>query len=129
MVSTSTDLSTKKVSLTEYIFFSLNKNKMQKAVEACDSLQCFLVLHSLGGGTGSGVGSYIVGLLEDNYKGVFRFNGSVFPSKDDDVVVSPYNSLLSLNELIEHSDCVLPIDNQALLNICKNIENPVKGKS
>lgn len=95
----------------------------------CDSLQCFLILHSLGGGTGSGVGSYIVGLLEDHYKGVFRFNGSVFPSKEDDVVVSPYNSMLSLNELIEHSDCVLPIDNQALLNICKTIENPVKGKS
>ena len=35
-------------------------NKIQKAVEACDSLQSFLILHSLGGGTGSGVGSYIV---------------------------------------------------------------------
>ena len=35
-------------------------NKIRKAVEACDSLQSFLILHSLGGGTGSGVGSYIV---------------------------------------------------------------------
>jgi hypothetical protein len=28
-------------------------------VEACDSLQGFMLLHSLGGGTGSGLGSYI----------------------------------------------------------------------
>eukprot|EP00919_Chromeraceae_sp_WS-2016_P044986 GHVR01107296.1.p1 GENE.GHVR01107296.1~~GHVR01107296.1.p1 ORF type:complete len:183 (-),score=32.49 GHVR01107296.1:290-838(-) len=31
-----------------------------RAAEACDSLQCFLFLHSLGGGTGSGVGSYLL---------------------------------------------------------------------
>jgi hypothetical protein len=29
-------------------------------VEACDSLQGFMLLHSLGGGTGSGLGSYIL---------------------------------------------------------------------
>lgn len=34
--------------------------KVRKGVEACDSLQCFLLFHSLGGGTGSGVGSYLV---------------------------------------------------------------------
>jgi hypothetical protein len=27
--------------------------------------------------------------------------------------------MLSLNEIIKHSDCVLPVDNQALLNICE----------
>lgn len=28
--------------------------------EACDSLQGFMLLHSLGGGTGSGLGSHII---------------------------------------------------------------------
>jgi tubulin epsilon len=92
-------------------------NKVQKSVEACDSLQSFLILHSLGGGTGSGVGSYIVEQLEDYYPGIFRFTASVFPSKNDDVITSPYNSLLALNKLIEHADCVIPIDNEALINI------------
>lgn len=32
--------------------------------EQCDSLQGFLLLHSLGGGTGSGLGSYLLGKLE-----------------------------------------------------------------
>ena len=30
---------------------------------------------------------------------------------NDDVVTSPYNSLLALNELVNHADCVIPIDN------------------
>lgn len=42
---------------------------------------------------------------------IYRFTTSVFPSEDDDVITSPYNSMFSLNELCLHSDCVLPIDN------------------
>jgi len=56
-------------------------------------------------------------VLEDHYPDVFRFTASVFPSQNDDVVTSPYNSMLSLYELMKHADCVLPIDNQALINI------------
>ena len=37
--------------------------KIRCTVEACDSLQSFLLLHSLGGGTGSGLGTYILELL------------------------------------------------------------------
>jgi len=36
---------------------------IRSTVEDCDSLQSFLLLHSLGGGTGSGVGTYILELL------------------------------------------------------------------
>jgi tubulin epsilon len=65
--------------------------KIRKQVELCDSLQSFVMLHSLGGGTGSGVGSYIVELLHDAYPQVYQFSTSIFPSVDDDVVTSPYN--------------------------------------
>lgn len=34
--------------------------KIKRAVEACDSLQSFILLHSIGGGTGSGLGTYIL---------------------------------------------------------------------
>lgn len=37
---------------------------------------------------------------------------SVYPSDEDDVITSPYNSILAMKELNEHADCVLPIDNQ-----------------
>ena len=62
--------------------------QIRRASEFCDSLQSFFVLHSLGGGTGSGLGTYILGLLEDHYPHVYRFVTSVFPSNDDDVITS-----------------------------------------
>jgi tubulin epsilon len=81
------------------------------------------MLHSLGGGTGSGVGTFILTILEDAFPEVFRFTGSVFPAtQHDDVVTSPYNSMLALSKLLAHADCVLPIDNQALMGIIDRIQ-------
>jgi tubulin epsilon len=37
--------------------------RIGKAVEQCDSLQSFFLMHSLGGGTGSGLGTYIIGRI------------------------------------------------------------------
>jgi tubulin epsilon len=87
------------------------EEKVRSAAEKCDSLQGFFFLHSLGGGTGSGLGTYILEDLEDLYPSVFRFSTCVFPSQDDDVITSPYNSMLALNTLINSADCILPVDN------------------
>jgi tubulin epsilon len=87
---------------------------IRKNVEECDSLSNFFVTHSLGGGTGSGVGSYIVSLLHDLYPEIYRYSACVLPSEDNDVVTSPYNSVLSIDQLVQHADCVFPIDNAAL---------------
>jgi len=51
-------------------------------------------------------------LLEDEFPEVYRFVTSIYPSGEDDVITSPYNSTLAMKELNEHADCVLPIDNQ-----------------
>lgn len=91
--------------------------KVRRSTEVCDSLQSFFLLHSMGGGTGSGLGTYILKLLKDNYEDVYRFTTAVFPSEDDDVITSPYNSVLALRELADHADCVLPIDNQSLFDL------------
>lgn len=61
-------------------------------------------------------------VLKEHYPEVFRFNASVFPIKENsDVITSPYNSLLALNELRKNADCVLPIDNEALIAITSKI--------
>ena len=91
--------------------------RVRRQAEVCDSLQSFFVLHSLGGGTGSGLGTYLLRKLRDTMPKVCRFCVSVFPSKDDDVITSPYNSMFALSELAEHADCVLPIENQALMDL------------
>ncbi|TPX30594.1 hypothetical protein SmJEL517_g05892 [Synchytrium microbalum] len=96
-------------------------DSFRKEAEYCDSLQSFFMINSLGGGTGSGLGSYIMELLADEFPETYRFSTVICPSGDDDVVTSPYNSILSLAKHIEHADCILPIENQALFDICDRI--------
>lgn len=76
------------------------------------------MMHSLGGGTGSGLGTATLNLLEDDYPVVDRFVTSIYPSYTQDVVTAPYNVLLATQKLIEHATCVFPADNNALLDIC-----------
>eukprot|EP00112_Aurelia_sp_Birch-Aquarium-sp1_P008025 Seg1877.6 transcript_id=Seg1877.6/GoldUCD/mRNA.D3Y31 product="Tubulin epsilon chain" protein_id=Seg1877.6/GoldUCD/D3Y31 len=97
-------------------------NIVRRAAEACDCLQCFFCIHSMGGGTGSGLGTYVLRLLEDEFPDVYRFNTAVYPSSDDDVITSPYNSVLAMRQLTDGADCVMPIENQALTDIVKKIQ-------
>ncbi|NXR17897.1 TBE protein, partial [Cinclus mexicanus] len=91
--------------------------KLRKTAEHCDCLQCFFIIHSMGGGTGSGLGTFVLNLLEEEFPEVYRFVTSVYPSGEDDVITSPYNSVLAMKELNEHADCVLPIENEVSNNI------------
>ncbi|KAK9816636.1 hypothetical protein WJX72_003106 [[Myrmecia] bisecta] len=100
---------------------------IRRPAEECDSLQSFLLLQSLGGGTGSGLGCYILELLKDEFPEAYRFAASVFPSEDDDVVTSPYNALLSLAQLTRHADAVLPLENQALMDICSLLDSRTRA--
>ncbi|KDO27136.1 hypothetical protein SPRG_07844 [Saprolegnia parasitica CBS 223.65] len=93
---------------------AVRRSVYKRRLTCVDSLQSFFVLHSMGGGTGSGLGTYILSLLEDHYPEAYRFTTAIFPSEDDDVITSPYNSMLALHQLTEHADCVLPIENEAL---------------
>ncbi|XP_074043485.1 tubulin epsilon chain isoform X2 [Macrotis lagotis] len=99
--------------------------KLRQTAEHCDCLQCFFIIHSMGGGTGSGLGTFVLNLLEDEFPEVYRFVTSVFPSGEDDVITSPYNSVLAMKELNEHADCVLPIENESLFDIVSKINHMV----
>lgn len=88
---------------------------MRHALDHCDSIQCFSLIHSMGGGTGSGLGTYCLSALADEFPRVNRFVSAVFPSANDDVVTSPYNALLATHQLIEFADAVLPVENEALI--------------
>uniref|UniRef100_A0A1A7Y5L4 Tubulin, epsilon 1 n=1 Tax=Iconisemion striatum TaxID=60296 RepID=A0A1A7Y5L4_9TELE len=94
---------------------------LRRAAEHCDYLQCFFLLHSLGGGTGSGLGTRVLSLLEEEFPDVCRIVTAVYPSAEDDVITSSYNTVLAMQELTEHADCVLPVENQSLLDIGNKI--------
>ncbi|XP_053164094.1 tubulin epsilon chain isoform X4 [Hemicordylus capensis] len=95
--------------------------RLRRTAEHCDCLQCFFIIHSMGGGTGSGLGTFVLKVLEDEFPEVYRFVTSVYPSGEDDVITSPYNSVLAMKELNDHADCVLPIENESLFDIVSKI--------
>jgi tubulin beta len=77
---------------------------IRKEVELCEALQSFQITHSIGGGTGSGLGSLILEKLSEEYSDKLSFSFSVLPGSTtgvvSDVVTEPYNSVLTLNNLI-----------------------------
>ncbi|XP_036915883.1 tubulin beta-1 chain [Sturnira hondurensis] len=87
--------------------------------EACDCLQGFQLVHSLGGGTGSGLGTLLLNKIREEFPDRILNSFSVMPSpKVSDTVVEPYNAVLSAHQLIQNADACFCIDNEALYDIC-----------
>ena len=92
---------------------------IRRESEGCDSLQGFQLCHSLGGGTGSGLGTLLLQRVKEDYPDRMMCTFSVVPSpKVSDTVVEPYNCTLSVHHLIDNADEVFCIDNEALYDIC-----------
>ncbi|XP_019875755.2 tubulin gamma-1 chain-like [Aethina tumida] len=102
---------------------------IDREADGSDSLEGFVLCHSIAGGTGSGMGSNILEKLSDRFPKKLVQTYSVFPNLDEisDVVVQPYNSLLTLKRLTESADSVVVLDNTALNRIAADrlkIQNP-----
>lgn len=92
---------------------------LRKEAENADCLQGFQVCHSLGGGTGSGMGTLLISKIREEFPDRMMCTFSVVPSpKVSDTVVEPYNATLSVHQLVENADEVMCIDNEALYDIC-----------
>ena len=91
---------------------------VRKEAESCDCLQGFQLTHSLGGGTGSGMGTLLISKIREEYPDRIMNTFSVVPSpKVSDTVVEPYNATLSVHQLVENTDETFCIDNEALYDI------------
>jgi tubulin gamma len=110
---------------------------IDREADGSDSLEGFVLTHSIAGGTGSGMGSYVLEKLADRYPKKLVQTYSVFPNQEtssdaggigvSDVVVQPYNSILTLKRLTQCADCVVVLDNTALNRIASerlHIQNP-----
>ncbi|CAD6885135.1 unnamed protein product [Tilletia controversa] len=92
----------------------------RRDAERADMLQGFQLVHSLGGGTGSGLGTNLLTKLREEYPDRMLATWSVLPSpKVSDTVVEPYNATLSFHQLVENSDLTFCLDNEALYDICQ----------
>ena len=92
-----------------------------KFSEKFDFLDSCILINSLAGGTGSGLGSYLAILMKDYFPEVNLLNIAVWPNDSGEVVVNSYNTLLSISENYKVSDLITVINNQEIFDICKNI--------
>ena len=112
-----------------FLLFRTVLDMIDRESDNSDSLEGFVLAHSIAGGTGSGMGSYLLERLNDHFPKKIVQTYSVFPSWNDqsDVVVQPYNALLTLKRLTLNADAVVVLDNTALNRIAMErlrIENP-----
>lgn len=93
---------------------------VRREAEACECLQGFQITQSLGGGTGSGMGTLLLTRINEEYPDRILCSYAVFPSpKVSEVVVEPYNAALATHSLIQVCNEVMVLDNEALYDLCK----------
>lgn len=86
---------------------------VRRETEGSDCLQGFQITHSLGGGTGAGMGTLLISKIREEFPDRMMATFSVVPSpKVSDTVVEPYNATLSVHQLVENSDETFCIDNE-----------------
>merc|ERR1711939_344043 len=104
---------------------------VRREAEGCDCLQGFQITHSLGGGTGAGMGTLLISKIREEFPDRMMATFSVVPSqKVSNTVVEPYNATLSVHQLVENSDETFCIDNETLYDICMRtlkLSNPSYG--
>jgi len=110
----------------EIIEYSLDR--IRKLADACSGLQGFLIYNSIGGGTGSGLGSLLLERLSVEYGKKTKVGFNIFPDSTlSTSVIEPYNSVLAMHSLLEHTDVSMVLDNKATYEICRRqleIERP-----
>ena len=94
---------------------------VQRELEKCDGLDGFLVMSSVAGGTGSGVGACVTNVLREAYPHSFIVNQVVWPYTSGEVIVQNYNAVLTLSQLYKSSDAIILLENEQLHEICSKL--------
>jgi tubulin alpha len=97
----------------------LTLDRVRLLADQCGGLQGFLVYHAAGGGTGSGLGALMLERLSMEYGKKSKLTFTIWACPQiATAVVEPYNVVLSMHNLLEHTDVANTIDNEALYDIC-----------
>ena len=87
-----------------------------------------MIYHAVGGGTGSGLGCLMLERLSVDYGKKSKISFTVWCCPQvATAVVEPYNTVLCVHSLLEHTDVTNQVDNEALYDICRrnlDIERP-----
>jgi len=87
-------------------------------LEKCNCISAIILIQSLAGGTGSGLGTYVTELVRDLCPNITLLNVVVWPYRMGEVIVQHYNCILSLSHLVCESDGLIAIQNDKIHSIC-----------
>ncbi|CAF0785300.1 unnamed protein product [Rotaria sordida] len=96
-------------------------NSLRWQLEHADRVDTILPILSLAGGTGSGLGAYVVECVRDELPRSFLLTTIVVPYTSGEVVVQNYNSLLTLSHLYHSADALLVFENDILQQYAKKL--------
>lgn len=102
-------------------------NLVRREAELCDACPILFSIHSMAGGTGSGLGAHMTEVLQDYFPDIIRANLAILPYNFGEVVVQNYNAILSLAKIASTSDAVILFENDIAHELCKrtkSIERP-----
>jgi len=112
----------------EYMMVDNAMNCIDKAVDLCENLQGFFVMHAVGGGCGSGLGCAILQEMRTRYDKKNIFQPLIYPSKNmANSIVEPYNCLLATHQMHRENTCDLTMmmDNEQAYKVAmKNLKIP-----
>eukprot|EP00439_Symbiodinium_sp_Y106_P025766 s1994_g3.t1 len=95
-------------------------DRIRKLADNCTGLQGFCVYNACGGGTGSGLGCLMLERLSVDYGKKSKISFTVWCCPQvATAVVEPYNTVLCVHSLLEHTDVTIMYDNEALYDICR----------
>merc|ERR1712166_1628470 len=103
-------------------------DRLRKLADNCTGLQGFMVFNAVCGGTGSGLGCLMLERLSVDYGKKSKLSFTIWSCPQvATAVVEPYNTVLCVHSLLEHTDVTIMYDNEALYDICRrnlDIERP-----
>ena len=97
---------------------------VRREAEEADAIQGFSLVHALGGGAGSGLGTLLLERLCDEYADRMIASFPVFPAAAaSDAVLETFNAAMCVPRLVDRCDVVLLADNGALRRACDRDAN------
>lgn len=94
---------------------------VRKELEMTDYFGGFLILQSMAGGTGSGLGAFLTNALTDDFSKSFVLNYCIWPFRIGEVIVQSYNALLTLSSILDTSHGIFLAENDALSAQCQAV--------
>ena len=93
-------------------------DRIRKLADNCTGLQGFMCFNACGGGTGSGLGCLMLERLSVDYGKKSKLSFTVWSCPQvATAVVEPYNTVLCVHSLLEHTDVTNMVDNEALHDV------------